>query len=286
MVRYVEVAPSPDLSEWVDCYWSITGRIDTAVRGNRVLPDGCMDVILRFGDPPMNRDGAAQFESFVVGAMTSPTVVWQVGRVDLMGVRFRPGGAPLFLSVAPASEFTNAVVPLNALRLDADELYDRTASCVSQAQGVETHDVRSVGLGEREYLRARASVVESILRRRMRREASADAAVAAAVSLIASHDGRIQVRAIEERLGITQRSLERRFRSRIGLSPKVAARIARFQRAAASLQEKPHTSLARLAAERGYHDQAHMTREFREFAGLPPAAYAMERTVGFVQDAP
>jgi transcriptional regulator GlxA family with amidase domain len=48
------------------------------------------------------------------------------------------------------------------------------------------------------------------------------------------------------------------------------------------LRSHPETPLARLAVERGYHDQAHMTREFREFAGLPPAAYALERLTGTV----
>ena len=283
MIRYVEVAPARELSPWVACYWSITGRIAAGMAGNRVLPDRCMDVILRFGDPPANRDRGSLLESFVVGAMTSPAVVWQTGWTDVMGVRFRPGGAPPLLGL-PASELTDAMVPLDSVWDDAAELFERTAAV--RVSEYEAMGARAAALGARERLRSRARIVDTTLRRRIETNLAKDPVVSAAMRMIDVHEGRIRMHAIEDRLGITQRSLERRFQAQIGLSPKVASRITRFQSAAGVLRSDPGTPLARLAVERGYHDQAHMTREFREFAGIPPAVYALERTVGFVQDTP
>jgi AraC-like DNA-binding protein len=280
MIRYVEVAPARDLSPWVECYWSITGRIEAGTAGNRVVPDRCMDVILRFGDPPANRDRGGLLEFFVVGAMTSPAVVWQTGWTDVMGVRFRPGGARPFLGL-PASELTDAILPLDTVWEDAAELFERTAA-IRVSREHEALDGRTAALGARERLRARSRIVDTMLRRRIETNLANDPVVSAAMRLIDVHEGCIRMDAIEGRLGITQRSLERRFQTQIGLSPKVASRITRFQSAAGVLRSDPETPLARLAVERGYHDQAHMTREFREFAGLPPAAYALERLTGRV----
>lgn len=281
MIRYVEVAPSPDLRPWVECFWCLSGHAGERPAGNRVLPDGCMDVILRFGDRPANGDSSSVFESFVVGAMTSPAVVWQVGRVDTMGVRFRPGGGRAFLGM-PASELTDSVVNLDEFWPDALELFERASEIGARFQAEADSRVRDAALGAREQLRARSEIMEEVLRRR--NHETPEPVVASAIELIETHEGRLRIEQVGARVGVSPRSLERRFLAQTGLSPKLASRIVRFQSAASLLQEDPRAPLATLAAERGYHDQAHMTREFREFAGLTPAAYATERAVGFVQD--
>lgn len=281
MIRYVEVAPAADLRPWVDCFWSLTGQAGERLAGNRVLPDGCMDVILRFGDCPANRDASSTLETFVVGAMTSSSVVWQAGRVDTMGVRFRPGGGPVFFGL-PASELTDRLVSLHEFWPDAAELFERACGVGTQFQTETDRGVRDTALGTREQLRARSEILQELLRRRNRERP--EPVVASAIELIEAHGGRMRIDQIGDSLGISPRSLERRFLTQTGLSPKLASRIVRFQAAASVLQKDPRAPLATLAVERGYHDQAHMTREFRELAGLTPAAYASERAVGFVQD--
>ncbi len=284
MICYVEVSPSPDLRSWIACFWSSTGRIEAGrTVGNRVLPDGCIDVILRFGDSPRGQAAGLGSQSFFVGAMTSPSVVWQVGRVDVMGVRFRPGGATAFLGL-PANELTDLVVGLDDVWADAAEFLERTVALRVRDENASPGDgARAVALTARECLCARARAVESLLRRRAIAQ-SRDPLIGAAVDLIEAGAGQLRMSAIEQRLGVTQRSLERWFLAHVGLTPKVASRIARFRAAAGTLRKDPAAPLAPLAVEHGYHDQAHLTREFRQFAALTPAAYARERRVGFVQD--
>ena len=77
-------------------------------------------------------------------------------------------------------------------------------------------------------------------------------------------------------LGCSRRHLVNRFADDIGAPPKLAARMLRFEHARRRLGSAP---LARLAAECGYADQAHLSREFSELAGAPPTAFP------FVQDA-
>ncbi|HEY0779829.1 MAG TPA: helix-turn-helix domain-containing protein, partial [Gemmatirosa sp.] len=74
--------------------------------------------------------------------------------------------------------------------------------------------------------------------------------------------------------GRTPRHLERQFRALAGVTPKAYARHARFEQVRDRLWAEPQTSLSALAAECGYADQAHLTREFGAYAGVPPARWA------------
>lgn len=84
-------------------------------------------------------------------------------------------------------------------------------------------------------------------------------------------DEDVEVARVARMLAISERQLERRFRARVGISPKRLASLRRFERgaqlAAASL------SLTRAAVEAGYYDQPHFNREFRRFTGMTPSAW-------------
>jgi AraC-like DNA-binding protein len=75
-------------------------------------------------------------------------------------------------------------------------------------------------------------------------------------------------------VGLSERQLRRRVESAVGYSPRTLARIVRFQRflAAARARRPEDRELAALAADAGFADQAHLTREARSLGGLPPAA--------------
>jgi AraC-like DNA-binding protein len=87
---------------------------------------------------------------------------------------------------------------------------------------------------------------------------------------------------IASRMALSERQLERLFRERIGLAPKVFARIARL-RYAGRLQTNGEAPSAAVALRAGYADQAHFVRECRSLFGVTPAVIARERRVGFVQ---
>jgi transcriptional regulator GlxA family with amidase domain len=72
--------------------------------------------------------------------------------------------------------------------------------------------------------------------------------------------------------GLTMRTLQRRFAIDVGISPKQLARMIRFQRVFAVWRDD-RPSLARVAAECGYFDESHLARDFRDLAGLSPAAF-------------
>jgi AraC-like DNA-binding protein len=77
-------------------------------------------------------------------------------------------------------------------------------------------------------------------------------------------------------IGWSERHLSGRFRAEIGLTPKEAARMIRFDRARRLVAAAPLGSLARVAVECGYYDQAHLDRDFRQFAGCAPTRWLAE----------
>jgi len=260
-IHYREHRPPPDLADRVECIWTSRslGPL-TAATPNRVLPDGCVDVILNLGDAPLpGRSTHPRPRSYVVGAMLRPVTVRLAGAVDLVGIRFRPGGAAAFLPF-PLAEATDRVVALpDAWGAFAGEL---------ESRAFEAHG------------RERVQVLEDALRRRTRAGAAVHPAVARASALIAGSHGAVTVRRLAEASGVSGRHLERLFAEQVGLTPKAASRVARFRRLCGAIRahtEGPESAWTSLALECGYHDQAHMIRDFREFAGLTPEAYRRER---------
>jgi transcriptional regulator GlxA family with amidase domain len=92
--------------------------------------------------------------------------------------------------------------------------------------------------------------------------------------------GEVSISGLARETGWTSRHLGARFRAEIGLSPKAAARVVRFDRARRLLQRRVAAggapALADLAAACGYYDQAHLAREFRSLAGCPPSHWVTE----------
>lgn len=242
---YGEATPASPLRPWVECYWWTRGRTASAVR-HRVLPDGCMDVIF---------DAVGASGPSVVGTMTRPLEVRRDGVVDTLGIRFRPGGLPRFVPLL-ARELLDGAVALDAV------LGPR-------------HRLRGLG----DLLTAaspshRASLLDAALVRCLGDGLAGDGLAARAAALLESAPDVAQVC---RRLGVSRRTLERRFDEAVGVSPAVLRRILRFRAAADLTLTRPDLPLAAVAARTGFADQPHMTREVVAWAGRPPGLLRLER---------
>jgi transcriptional regulator GlxA family with amidase domain len=97
-----------------------------------------------------------------------------------------------------------------------------------------------------------------------------DQAVGAAIGWLA-RDANGHVQPLSDRIGLSSRQLQRRFCSAVGYGPKIFHSILRFQRVLyLASREHNDITLADLALQAGYADQAHMSREVRRFSGTPP----------------
>lgn len=197
-----------------------------------------------------------RFGSFVGGLYARPVRVRHEG--SYRGVQFdlEPPAAAALLGV-PAGELRERVVGLDdLLGPDAARLAERLDDAPDAAARFATLD-------------------DELLRRLRRARAGARPDVERAWARLCATGGRIRIDALAGELRCSRRHLAQRFAQDVGAPPKVAARLIRFQAVRERLGSVP---LARLAAEHGFADQAHLAREFRALAGVPPTAFP------FVQD--
>ncbi|MFF1699572.1 helix-turn-helix domain-containing protein [Streptomyces sp. NPDC058257] len=118
----------------------------------------------------------------------------------------------------------------------------------------------------------RFTIAADALGRRLSARPSLDPEVAAAWWLMRTSRGRVRVDSLANELGWSRKRLWSRFRSQIGVTPKRAARLVRFDRAAHLLAAG--NAAAQVAAVSGYVDQAHLHREVKAFTGVTPTAVA------------
>lgn len=271
MVLYRETSPSPALRPHVRCIWVLTGRPDDPEAGvEEVIPDGCGEIILNRADHfcrIQDGESRAQAEVLLVGQIGRSISIAPSGVIDLLGVRFEPGGLHALLGV-PMHELTD-------LDLSMECVHRRLHAGLSAAcEPVRVSD--------------RIHAVEGVIARQLRDRGqplfSSAGLVAAAVRRIEGGPGTTEM--VSADLGVSRRSLERSFRREVGLSPKHYARVRRLQRVLRRLDVgSPLHGWADLAVGLGYADQSHLIREFRLLAGTTPERYLARRTAlgGFVQ---
>ena len=191
--------------------------------------------------------------SFVAGLGERSAYVAATGPASCLQVNITPLGAHALLGL-PMYELTNRVLAL-------DDVVPRAL------RGL---DERLEGIANWEE---RFALVDAILLARMAeaREPSSD--VAWAWRILERTHGAAPIGWICGRLGRSRRHLATSFREQVGLPPKTIARIFRFERAVSLLGDGSH-SLGEVAVECGYYDQAHLNRDFREFADASPGAFA------------
>jgi AraC-like DNA-binding protein len=116
---------------------------------------------------------------------------------------------------------------------------------------------------------ARFALLDAFLARRFARERKEDPAAAWAARRLMRDDAPGSG-ALAEEIGWSRKQLANRVRAHSGFGPGRLRRLARFERFAESIRQRPDESLAGLAAEHGYVDQAHLTREVRTFSDMTP----------------
>jgi AraC-like DNA-binding protein len=250
---YREFQPSALLSRYVECYW--TSEVDRPVTSpivNRVVPDGCIDIIFNLGDSLHVTNG---HDAFMVGAMRQPLIVRISGRVQMLGIRFKPGGARTFFNF-PLCEATDLSVPIGSVWSDGNSLRERVLEAPTTVE--------------------RIRLLDRLLTDRMAASPQFDGRIARAVSLINETNGQTSIRSLENELNISSRQLERKFKEHVGLTPKVLGRVLRFQKTVAALRRSPRVDWSDLVFDGGFFDQPYFIHEFKSLSGLTPSAYLRE----------
>lgn len=241
MGSYREFAPSPPLHALVACRWLRELAPDDPADSALILPDGCVDLLWR--------DGKLLVAGLDRTARWSPVGPGST----IAGVRLRPGVAGAVFGI-PASELLDTTVPL-------EEVLGSTGSGLAER-------LNGAHGREAEFLLLEGVVASAIA------DGAPDPLVLAATRRLGFPDARVDD--LADALGISERQLRRRFHQSVGYGPKTLDRILRFRRLVSQARavSEGDVDLARLAADLGYADQAHMARDSVRLTGMPPARLA------------
>ena len=266
--------PAEPLRPYVAVYTGYRQRGVPPAR-HRGLPSPYLTLIFTLDEPltivahPDPRQPPGEYGALLGGLHSVPALITHAGAQSGIQVALRPLGARALLGL-PAGELAALDLPAEAvLGGVCAELRDRVRSAAGWPERFAVLD---------EILLRRAGLSRAGL------SWAADAAVAPEVSWawheLLREGGATRVSELAAGTGWSERHLTSRFRAEIGLAPKAAARVVRFDRARKLLVRKLTAGgdylLADLAADCGYFDQAHLAREFRALAGCPPSQWLAE----------
>jgi AraC-like DNA-binding protein len=261
--------PGEPLRRYVAWYTGYRQR-GIAPATHRGLPSPYLTMIFTLDEPlsievhPDPGQPPGEFGTLLGGLHSSPALIRHDGAQSGIQLALKPPGVRALLGL-PAGELADLDVP---------------AEAVLGGVGAELRERVRGACGWPE----RFAVLDEILLRQVL--TAKDEAVAPEVlwswRQLLQAGGAVRVADLAAGTGWSGRHLASRFRAEIGLTPKAAARVVRFDRARRRLVE--HVSgagqagyqLADLAAETGYFDQAHLAREFRALAGVPPSQWLAE----------
>jgi AraC-like DNA-binding protein len=257
-VEMVTGLPRPGLRGLVRSY--VGYRIWSAAGTHRGLPSRDLTFVITISDTvDVSLAGAPpqSLTALVSGLHAGPAMISHSGfQYGVQGQLTPLGARALFGS--PAAELASVCLDLSTLVGPA------AATLVERVRAAPDWPDRFTVLDDFIARTARAATI--------------GAEIGHAWNRLAATDGRATVGDVAGEVGWSRQHLSERFRREFGLSPKVAARVMRFEAAGECLRsgQRPHSrrpALADIAARCGYADQAHLTREFRSLSGLTPTAW-------------
>ena len=257
-MEYVSRVPAAPLDRFIDDIYCLTGM--PRHRRMNVPPMPSAHLFVNLGEPARLWDSdpsvppAVFADGWFMGVWTRRFLVEYPAWVRLVGVHFKPWGISPFVDM-PANELRNRWVPVDAVwQGSLDRIRNRIGDIASTTETLR--------------------VVEGELRSRLAQ------APLHGLNLV-QHTGRrletfhgaIPVGALTDAAGVSGNHLAAQFKSHIGVTPKRLARIYRFAQLILSVDVLRPVDWSGLAHMAGYFDQAHFSKEFKDFTGHTPTEY-------------
>ncbi|MDO7874946.1 helix-turn-helix transcriptional regulator [Hymenobacter sp. ASUV-10] len=246
-------------------FWTMESAAGAA--SFRTIVDGCPGLLFQHGAAGLQPQAGKPWTRLLLhGQATQPLEVVSVAPFQLIGMCLQPG--------ALASVFGLAAEELTDSCMDPDLL--------SAAPGFRLAE----RLGNADSVSAQLDQLTAYLQTAINRQGAApEPPIEQAVQRIVATGGGLNLRQLQDELQLSERSFQRKFKQRVGVSPKLFARICQFQESLGQLRRAEYEKLSDIAYNHDYADQSHYIRAFREFAGSTPQQFRQQAR-GQVDDFP
>ena len=252
-------SPAPILKPYIRNYWLVARETPLVMPQEEFLhPEGGFGIIFNFGDN-FAFDGQIIKKKYLLDGANSMSRRMQFhGKVYALGLRFHVAGAYPFLQM-PLHKLVDEFLLLDTLELNyIDVLYD----CLAQADDINS----KIHLLDRWFIG-----------QLLKNKNDLSPIIPPSLHQIHHKHGKKSLKTIADDLYISQRQMERIFKTQIGISPKQYGRLQRVGQARHLLKQAPDDSSVRVGNILGYYDQSHFIREFKAIVGMTPYQYQQRK---------
>lgn len=248
-----EFEPPAALRDTIKCFWHERRDFGNQESDFEVAPDGYAEIIFYFGTlSRIAHDGLPQSlpSPFMMGLLNQPAIFYSKNRLEVIGIRCFPWTVFDLLGLPSGPGGVHVFEhPVAGLQPILDSLMGAG----------RIHDV--ITEITKYFLHARS-------------QNPIDSMLAKAGRAIHEANGTIPVSQVAAEAHTTIRTLERKFKHSSGFTVKDVSGLTRFEQVRNHLWLDPDSNIAGLAHDLGYADQAHLSKEFKRYAGTTPAAFA------------
>jgi AraC-like DNA-binding protein len=252
---YQKIKPHPALQPYVECYFIWESDFLKTPFLVESPPNGFTAMVFNYGDLPEYENGPPP-QSFITGQATKNYTLKLKGKAGMVGIVFKPASFTTLFEV-PMVHFTNIRVDLE---LVLGNLMEFLQEKIMEA-GSNTE---------------RINLLENFLMVKLRKSKLKIDNIDQAVELILEKQGVISVKDILEQFPICSRQFQRKFLTKVGVSPKYYLRIKRFGHLCYQIISNNKIDWQDLIYEAGFYDQSHLIKDFLEFIGKNPTAYVKD----------
>ena len=250
--------PHEALKALIKYHWTLEVPYQPNVQKQRIVPDGCLDMIFILGDDVkryVNQETyILQPRAMVLGPISAPFFIEPTGHVKSFAVCFYPYGFSNFVPTA-LHELANQETPLH------DLFGERTAHKLEQAI------IRAADTNQR------IQVVEEFLFERLQETSTIQNIVQTTIDTLLQTQGKTTIKSIVKDDAALKKQLARKFLKEVGLSPKQLGRMIRLQTALKMIINHEDKNLTHIAYDSGYYDQSHFIKDFKAFTGTNPSDF-------------
>ena len=252
-MQHQEFKPPEELRDCIKCFWY--NRIDFGELESsfEILPDSYAEIIFHFGSPcNISYNGVLQPlpSPFIMGLLNQPVLLNTKNRLEIIGIRCFPWTVFDLLGLPSGKDVVRII------ERPISQLHSTLTKCIE----VDRID-QALAEVKQYFLNARSQI-------------AIDGMLFKAGGVMREAKGGMPVNQVAAAAHATVRTLERKFKQSSGYTVKDVSGLMRFEQVRNQLWLYPNSKLAGLAHELGYTDQSHLSREFKRYSGITPAAFA------------